>query len=133
MIDIRFKYYVLNYNHNKNRVEPFNIFNNIHVQEWTEKAVKKYLRNPKKYTYQSFDGQEVLYGFDALIKELDGIIHWQMCGRFEYEMGACNKFEADCTKIQAIDCYDQTHMNIETIAHEAIRQYKQQKKVEVGE
>lgn len=130
MVDIRFKYYVLNYNHNKNQVEQFNIFNNIHVQEWTEKAVKKYLHNPKKYTYKSFDGQEVLYGFDALVKELDSIIQWQEWGRCGYEMGVCYKFETDCKNIAHMDCYEQAHMNIEMIAREVIRQYKQQKKKE---
>ena len=74
---MQFEYYVLNYDCNAKKIVPFNIFRNIHVQEWTEKAVRKYLRSPKNFTYKSFDGQEILHGFDALVKELHGIIKWQ--------------------------------------------------------
>ena len=51
---MQFEYYVLNYNHNKRKVEPFNIFCNVWVQKLTEKEVKKYLRSPKNYKYESF-------------------------------------------------------------------------------
>ena len=47
---MQFEFYVLNYDTNRNKVEMFNIFNNIRVQEWAEKAVRKYLRAPKKFT-----------------------------------------------------------------------------------
>ena len=128
MIIIQFEYYVLNYDFNKQKVESFNIFRNIHVQEYTEKAVRKYLRSPKNYTYKSFDGKEVIYGFDALVRELDGIIQWQEWGRSEYEMSCGYKFETDCNKLQATDCYEQCKPNMKMIAREVIWQYKQQKK-----
>ena len=130
MIIIQFEYYVLNYDFNKQKVEPFNIFRNIHVQEYTEKAVRKYLRSPKNYTYKSFDGKEVIYGFDALVRELDGIIQWQEWGRSEYEMSCGYKFETDCNKLQATDCYEQCKPNMKMIAREVIWQYKQQQKKE---
>ena len=44
---MQFEYYVLNYNPNAKKIEPFNIFMNCYVQEYTEKAIKKYLRSPK--------------------------------------------------------------------------------------
>ena len=128
MIIIQFEYYVLNYDFNKQKVESFNIFRNIHVQEYTEKAVRKYLRSPKNYTYKSFDGKEVIYGFDALVRELDGIIQWQEWGRSEYEMSCGYKFETDCNKLQATDCYEQCKPNMGMITREVIRQYKEQKK-----
>lgn len=128
MIKIQFEYYVLNYNHNKQKVKPYNIFNNVYVQEITEKAVRKYLRNPKKFTYKSFDGKEVIYGFNAFVKELDGIIQWQEWGRSEYEMSCGYKFETDCNKLQSTDCYEQCKPNMGMIAREVIWQYKQQKK-----
>ena len=130
MIIIQFEYYVLNYDFNKQKVVHYNIFNNIRVQEYTEKAVKKYLRNPNKFTYKSFDGQEIMYGFDALIKEIDDIIKWQEWSRCGYEFGVCYKFETDCKNIAHMDCYEQAHMNIEMIVREVIRQYKEQKKNE---
>ena len=127
---MQFEYYVLNYDCNAKKIVPFNIFRNIHVQEWTEKAVRKYLRSPKNYTYKSFDGKEVIYGFDALVRELDGIIQWQEWGRSEYEMSCGYKFETDCNKLQATDCYEQCKPNMKMIAREVIWQYKQQQKKE---
>ena len=130
---MQFEYYVLNYDHNKQKVESFNIFRNIHVQEYTEKTIRKYVRNPKKFTYKSFDGQEEIHGFDALVKELDSIIRWQEWGRSEYEMSCGYKFVTHCKKLQATDCYEQCKPNMKMIAREVIWQYKQQKKTKDGE
>ena len=131
---MQFEYYVLNYDHNKQKVEPFNIFRNIHVQEYTEKTIRKYVRNPKKFTYKSFDGKEEIYGFDALVKEIDSIIRWQEWSRREYEVSVGDAFEKDCKKLEKWDCYGQAKPNIEMIAREVIWQYKQQKKEErIGE
>ena len=81
---MQFEYYVLNYDCNKKKVENFNIFRNCLVQEYTEKAVRKYLRAPKKYKHivqheNKFLGREeiAIYGFNALVKEIDRIIAWQ--------------------------------------------------------
>lgn len=128
VVVIQFEYYVLNYNHSKHQVEPYNIFNNIRVQEYSEKAVKKYLKNPKKFTYSSFDGKETICGFDAFVKELDSIIMCEEWCRVEYEISAGNAFEDDCKKLKKIDCYYQAHANIEMVAREVIYQYKQYRK-----
>ena len=126
---MQFEYYVLNYDCNAKKIVPFNIFRNIHVQEWTEKAVRKYLRSPKNFTYKSFDGKEILHGFGAFVKELDGIIKWQEWSRRQYEVSVGDLFETDCNKLEKWDCYGQAHMNIETISREIIRQYKQNKRM----
>ena len=128
MVNIQFEYYVLNYNHNKKQIEPYNIFNNIYVQEYTEKEIKKYLRNPKNYLYKSFDGKEDTYGFEALVKEIDSIIRWKEWSRREYEVSIGDAFETDCEKLEKWDCYGQAKPNIEMITREVIWQYKQQKK-----
>ena len=125
---MQFEYYVLNYDCNAKKIVPFNIFRNIHVQEWTEKAVRKYLRSPKNFTYKSFDGKEILHGFDAFVKELDGIIKSEEWSRREYEVSVGDAFEDNCEKLEKWDCYGQVHMNMEMIAREVIWQYKQQKK-----
>ena len=125
---MQFEYYVLNYDCNAKKIVPFNIFRNILVQEWTEKAVKKFIRSPKNFTYKSFDGKEILHGFDAFVKELDGIIAWQEHWRREYEVSVGDAFEDDCEKLEKWDCYEQAHMNIEMITREVIYQYKQKKK-----
>ena len=126
---MQFEFYVLNYDFNKKKVVNYNIFNNIRVQEWTERAVKKYLRAPKKFSYTPFGKDvETIYGFDAFVKELDRTIAWQERGRREYEISVGDAFEDDCEKLGKWDCYGQAHMNIEMIAREVIWQYKEQKK-----
>ena len=125
---MQFEYYVLNYDCNAHKIIPFNIFRNILVQEYTEKAVRKYIRSPKNFTYKSFDGQEILHGFDALVKELDGIIKWQEWSRRQYEVSVGDAFEDNCEKLEKWDCYGQAKPNMKMITYEVIRQYKQQKK-----
>lgn len=131
---MKFEYYVLNYDFNRKKVFMFNIFNNIRVQEWTEKAIKKYLRNPKKFTYTPFNkNEETLYGFDALVKEIDTTIRWQEHWRREYEISVGDAFEDDCSKLEKWDCYQLAQPNMEMIARECIYQYKQQKAKESKE
>ena len=127
---MQFEYYVLNYDINKNKVISYNIFRNINVQECTEKEIRKYLRSPKNFTYKSFDGKEILHGFDAFVRELDGIIKWQEWSRRQYEVSVGDAFETDCEKLEKWDCYGQAKPNMEMIAREVIWQYKQQKKKE---
>ena len=55
---MQFEFYVLNYDTNKKKVINYNIFNNINVQEWTEKEVRKYLRSPKKYKHIFFQEEQ---------------------------------------------------------------------------
>lgn len=130
MTGITFEYYVLNYNHNKQQIESFNIFNNIRVQEQTEKAVRKYVRSPKNFTYKSYFGKnpEVITGFDGFVKELDGIIRCEEWSRSEYELSCGYAFETNCNKLEKWDCYQQAKPNMEMIAREVIYQYKLQKK-----
>lgn len=127
---MQFEFYVLNYDWNVKQAFMYNIFNNIRVQEASEKAVKKYLRNPKEFSYRAFLKDEpTLYGFEAFVMELKSIIAWQEMSRCEYEIGVANAFETDINKLEKIDCYYQACANIEIIAHEVIRQYKEQKKI----
>ena len=132
---MQFEYYVLNYDTNKKKVENFNIFQNCLVQEYTEKAVKKYLRAPKKFKHivqyeNKLLGREeiALYGFDALVEEIDRTIAWQERGRREYECSVGDAFTTDCNKLEKIDCYYQSKPNMKIIAREVIFQYKKQKK-----
>ena len=134
---MKFEFYVLNYDFNKKKVVNYNIFNNIRVQEWTEKAVKKYLRAPKKYKHivqykNDFLGREeiAVYGFDALVEEIDRTIAWQERGRCEYECSVGDAFETDINNYEKWDTYSQAKPNMVIIAHEVIRQYKEQLKKE---
>ena len=126
---MQFEFYVLNYDTNRKKVVNYNIFNNINVQEWTEKAVRKYIRAPKRFVCESYNkNEEVLYGFDAFVEELRRTIAWQEYGRRQYEISVGDAFTTDCTKLEKWDCYDQCKPNMRMIAHEVIRQYKEQLK-----
>ena len=134
---MQFEYYVLNYDTNKKKVINYNIFNNINVQEWTEKEVRKYLRAPKKYKHivqykNDFLGREeiAVYGFDALVEEIDRTIAWQERGRCEYECSVGDAFETDINNYEKWDTYSQAKPNMAIITHEVIRQYKEQLKKE---
>lgn len=128
---MQFEFYVLNLDFNKNKIINYNIFNNIIVQERTEKVAKKYLRNLKKFSYTPFaKDEEIIYGFNALVREIDSIIAWQEKGRREYECSVGDAFTTDCENLEKIDCWYQAHANVETITHDVIRQYKEQLKRE---
>ena len=129
---MQFEYYVLNYNQNAKKIEPFNIFRNCYVQEYTEKAIKKYLRSPKNYKYERYD-EDTLYGFEGLCQEIERIIQWQEWSRREYEISVGDSFEKDCNKLEKWDCYGQCVANIPMITREVIWQYKQQLKGEKDE
>ena len=124
---MQFEYYVLNYNPNAKKIEPFNIFRNCYVQEYTEKAIKKYLRSPKNYKYERY-GEDTLYGFEGLCQEIEKTIQWQEWSRREYEISVGDAFEKDCEYLEKWDCYMQAKSNIPMIARECIYQYKQQRK-----
>ena len=138
---MQFEFYVLNYDFNKKKVVNYNIFNNIRVQEWTEKEVRKYLRAPKKYKHivqyeNEFLGRKeiAIYGFDALVEEIDRTIAWGERGRREYEVSVGDAFETDFEKLEKWDCYGQAKPNMKMITYEIIRQYKEQmKKAKDGE
>lgn len=112
----KFEFYVLNYDFNRKKVYNYNIFNNIHVYDWTLKAVKKHLRNKK------------LFPFVDLVKEIDSIIHWQEWSRTEYEISVGDAFETDINKFEKWDCYGQAKPNMEVITQMCIDRYKKWKK-----
>lgn len=119
-----FEYYVLNYNWNTKRVENFNIFDNISLNDAVEKEVRKYLRSPKKYSYVKVGEYSYIYGFEGFCKALESFIMWQEWGRREYEISVGDAFETDCDKLEKWDCYEQCRPNIPIIAREVIWQYK---------
>lgn len=153
---MQFEFYVLNHDFNRNKVEMFNIFRNIYVQERTEKAIRKYLRSPKNFKYESFFNKEVVYGFDGLCKEIESIFRHELWSRCEYEIAVGSLFTTELKDIvrevdrgeiekdnlhdelrkksernrnlEKIDCFYQARPNIPMIVRECIYQYKQQLK-----
>lgn len=154
---MKFEYYVLNHNFNKDKIELFNIFDNCYVQERTEKEIRKYLRSPKNYKYESFFKDEKnIYGFDGLCKRFEQILMCEERSRCEYEIAVGGIFITELSdiiravereeitvdevyeeiqkknkrnsKLEKWDCFQQAQKNIPMIMRECIWQYKQQKK-----
>lgn len=159
MINIQFKYYVLNHDFNRDKIELFNIFDNYYVQGRTEKEIRKYLRSPKNYKYDSFfKDEEPVYGFDGLCKQFERILMGEEWGRCEYEIAVGGIFITELSdiiravereeitvdevyeeiqkknkrnsKLEKWDCFQQAQKNIPMIMRECIWQYKQHKKNE---
>jgi len=158
---MQFEFYVLNHDFNRNKVYMHNIFRNIYVQEWTEKAIKKYLRSPKNFKYESFLSKEVIYGFDGLCREIESILRHELWSRCEYEVAVGSLFTTELKDViravereeivienlydelkkkserngnlEKIDCFYQAKPNIPMIVRECIYQYKQQLKSKDGE
>ena len=154
---MQFEYYVLNYDINKKKVIPYNIFRNIHVQECTEREIRKYIRSPNNYKYDSFfKDEEAVYGFDGLCKRFEQILRHEEWSRCEYEIAVGGIFITELSdivrevergeiavediyeeiqrrnkrnsKLEKWDCFQQTQKNIPMIMRECIRQYKEQVK-----
>ena len=154
---MKFEYYVLNHNFNKDKIELFNIFDNYYVQEQTEKEIRKYLRSPKNYKYESFfKDEKTAYGFDGLCKRFEQILMCEEWSRCEYEIAVGGIFITELSdiiravereeitvdevyeemqkknkrnsKLEKWDCFQQAQKNIPMIMRECIWQYKQQKK-----
>ena len=126
---MQFKFYVLNYNINKNKVEMFNVFSNSRVNENVEAEIKKYLKNADRYEPEFEHKAKNLRGFDALANEIDGLIMWQEWSRCEYEIYVGSIMDEKGSCLEKWDCYMQAHANIEAIARECIHQYKQHYKI----
>ena len=122
-----FKFYVLNYDHNAEKIIKFNIFNNLIVYRRTMEELAKYCRQEDEYkcVRVELNHMDVLYGFEAFVENLDGIIKCQEWSRREYEISVADAFENDLSKFEKWDCYQQAHPNMELIAHEVIRIYKE--------
>lgn len=127
---MKFQYYVLNADFNKHKIVNYNIFNNVRVNQRTEKAVRKYLRAPSKFTYYSFAQKDNIYGFEGFCKELSSIIACEEWGRSEYEIMVGDLFAESFEDCEKWDCWMQCKPNIEIIAREVIHQYKEYLKIQ---
>lgn len=113
MKEPNFEFYVVNYDFNKRKCEMFNIFRNIHVYDECLKAVKKHLRNKKKFPFEDF------------VEEVRKTIMWQEWSRVEYECSVGDPFPDSLDKLQKVDCYWQALPNIKLIAEMLILRYKE--------
>ena len=129
MDECKFEYYVLNEtmhgSFENRKIENYNVFNNYWVNKRTNEEVRKYLRAPSKFKHTRFMTNEITYGFEAFVRELQSIIMCEEWARCEYEIMVGSVFEDNINKFQKIDCYEQCKPNMAMIAREVIWQYKQ--------
>lgn len=129
MKQLKFEWYVVNENFNKNKIEMFNIFNNWKVNEHTNKLCVDY---KKKHM-----------SFEEFTEELKQIIKWQEWSRCEYEVCVAgwpptyldkdgkrichyNNNENEPiydVKMEKIDCYWQCVPNMKIIAKYVLEEY----------
>ena len=118
MKQLQFEWYVLNENLNRNReIVPYNIFNNIRVNERTNELCVKYKRD--KMTFEDFT------------EELRRIIQWQEWSRCEYEIAVRSMF-GDDDNWEKIDCYTQALPNMKIIAKYVLEEYYPRLKISLG-
>ena len=111
--EVNFEFYILNYDINARKVINYNVFRNINVYNWTLKAVKKYCRNAKKFTYEDLKADIKT----ALMNQ-----EWARC---EYEFAVGDLLVKDVNDLEKWDCYKQCEPNLDVITHECIRVYKE--------
>lgn len=110
MKNLKFEWYVLNENFNRNHsIEPYNIFNNIRVNDETNVLCVKYKRDKM--------------AFEDFTEELRKIIMWQEWSRCEYEIVVGSLFAHEEKDLKKIDCYEQALPNIKIIAKYVLEQY----------
>lgn len=107
MRTVDFEWYVLNWDFNHDTYEMYNIFNNCHVHEYTNKLCRDY--KTKHMT------------FDEFKEELRKIIMWQEWGRCEYEI-VVSYFIGDAKEYK-IDCYTQVLPNLDILASYVLHKY----------
>lgn len=111
MLELDFKFYALNYDFNRKKIERFNIFDNHYVYENTLKLVVNYLGG--SLDYPSFR--------DELLKR----IKHEMWSRREYEISVGDAFEDDLSKYEKLDVYFQVEQNIDVILAQVISTAKE--------
>ena len=116
MKQVDFEWYVLNENRNTHKIVPYNIFNNIRVNERTNELCARY---KKELTFEMF------------VEELRKIIQYQEWSRCEYEIMVNGLFNDD-DKWQKIDCYSQTLPNIKIIAKYVLEEYYPKLKINLN-
>lgn len=119
---VQFKWYVLNetrygeeqFNHypysQKNKIRPWNIFNNWVLNESVNKLCEEFHNNKKM-------------SFDEFKERLRRELQYYLWSKVEYEIVVGEMFEKDINNFSKIDCYTQVLPNLDMLAREVILQY----------
>ena len=73
---MQFEFYVLNYDTNKKKVIPYNIFRNINVQEYTEKEVNAIIKQNISFSDIELVRRE-MFQLKLIGRLRDGSAYWR--------------------------------------------------------
>lgn len=93
----KLKWYVLNYDFNKQKIEYYNIFNHAYLIESLQKILNNYTN------------------FNDYIEQLDKLLRYCFWGKRECEISVGDAFETDLIKFKKIDIYFQLKPNIKLL------------------
>lgn len=122
MYMVQFKWYVLNetrlqeeqFNYypysQKNKIRPWNIFNNWVLNESVNKLCEEFDNNKKM-------------SFDEFKERLRRELQYYLWSKVEYEIIVGEMFEKDINNFSKIDCYTQVLPNLDIFAREILIQY----------
>lgn len=99
------KWYVLNYDFNRKKVENFNIFRNIRFVEGVQDLLEHYIT------------------FEDFVEKLESELKYAFWSKREYEISVSDAFETDLNKYEKIDVYSQVKPNVRILAKYIIDNY----------
>ena len=97
------KWYVLWHEFNSDKIEPYNIFNNVRFKEEVDKLLKEFV------------------SLDDFKEKLDSELRYNFWSRAEYEIMCSGLF--DRNKAYKIDIYSQVVPNLDVLARYIIEEY----------
>lgn len=108
------KWYVLNYDFNRKKMESFNIFNSSNFLWGVSKALKEY------ESFGKFKG------------EIDNSLKYSFWSKSEYEIACGDLFVSDINDLEKIDVYFQMKDNVDVLSRYILTEYnkKKRKKIE---
>lgn len=91
------QFYVLRHEFNEDKIEFFNVFDNIKVFEYAIKHIKDFKKDRD---------------FEKFKKEMDSTVKWEEWSRVEYEIIVRGMISKKDNEFK-IDCYEQFHANLD--------------------
>ena len=99
------KWYVLNYDFNRKKVENFNIFRSCRFVDGVKELLDNYIT------------------FEDFVEKLEKQLQYAFWSQREYEISVSDAFVTDLNKYEKIDVYSQVKPNVRILAKYIIDNY----------
>ena len=107
------KWYVLNYDFNRKKMENFNIFNSSNFLWGVSKALKEY------------------ESFGKFKEEIDNWLKYSFWSKSEYEIACGGLFVSDIDDLEKIDVYYQMKDNVDVLCRYILTEYNKRKRKKI--